>query len=124
MALTVLFMIFASFQLAAPASAAKVVDHGTKYSYWDDPVKFVWKTYQYNNNFVKVYATLYYKSKGKYVKGWNYVATIAKVTPTTVKIREWNDGADGPSVIVTYKKTSLTSAQYYWRLFRPDMLNF
>ncbi len=125
-ALMVLFVVFVGFQFAEPAAAVKVVDHGTKYGWngqdwtWD---KVTWKTYQYNNNFLKVYRTLYTKNpktKKYVVKGHDSFA-IAKVTRSSVKITNWSDLGIGPSKNVQYYKTKLTAAQYYWRTFRHEV---
>ena len=91
-ALITLFMVFIGFQAAAPAAAVKVIDHGTHYfTYENSNMKEVWKTYQYNNNFIKEYALFYYKTNGKYHFAFHEVTTITKVTPSTVKIKEWTD---------------------------------
>lgn len=120
MALAVLFVIFAGFQFAAPASAVKVVDHGTVYVNDLAPMKVVWKTYQYNNNFVKVYTTDYIKKHGKYVYLNRGITTIAKVTKNSAKITDWTTARKGTSV--TYHKTKLTAAQYYWRVGKAQII--
>jgi len=123
--LSVLFMVFIGFQCAQPASAVKIVDQGTHYFWLDNSkMKMVWKTYQYNNNFLKTKALIYYKykNKGKYHLAWHEVITIAKVTKTTVKVRDWTDSDFVPPTTVDYRKTKLTAAQYYWRIYRSKML--
>ena len=127
MALTVLFMIFVGFQFAEPAAAVKVVDHGTKYGWsgQDDAwVKVTWKTYQYNNNFLKIYRTFYYynhKTK-KYNPRLPDTFTLAKVTKSNVKITDkTNQNELGPDTSVDYRKTKLTAARYYWRVFRHEI---
>jgi len=135
MVLTVLFMVFAGLQFAEPVAAVKVVDHGTKIVNdhelgW---MKIVWKTYQYrykktgkiNNNFVKTYAKYYFKQKsGKYKLVETQDITLAKVTKSTIKITI-NARHPGEKPIgkpgVTYRKTKLTAAQYYWRVFRSEL---
>ncbi len=128
--LTVLFMVFVSFQLAGPVAAAKVVDHGTKYAWngQDGYFKIVWKTYQYNDNFLKTYVTKYLRDDEtkKYNElGIDEEFTFAKVTKSSLKITniaEWLVDFDTDPVDVSYKKTSLSAAQYYWRVFRPQTL--
>jgi len=119
MILAVLFMVFVGLQFAGPASAAKVVDHGTRYVGPTDHYKIVWKTYQYNNNFLKMTATTYYKNPNtkKYELNFNSVTTLAKVTKTSIKIKETRKQFINP-VDIHYDKTKLTAAQYYWRVFR------
>ena len=122
-ALITLFMVFIGFQAAAPAAAVKVIDHGTHYfTYENSNMKEVWKTYQYNNNFIKEYALFYYKKTGKYHFAFHEVTTITKVNKSTVKIKEWTDSIFVPGSDTRYAKTKLTSAQYYWRTYRPEML--
>ena len=119
--LVALFVVFVGFQFAEPATAVKVVDHGNTIG-WDTQIgwsKMTWKTYQYNNNFVKSYSTCYVKKHGKYVFGYSEVFTLAKVTKSTIKITDWVHIANTkPMTIITHKKTKLTAAQYYWREIR------
>jgi len=123
MMLSVLFMVFVGFQFAEPAAAVKVVDHGTKYG-WDGQdnawMKTTWKTYQYNNNHLKIYEAVYlkYPKTKKYVLFMNQKWVLTKVTKNSVKIRHWLYGGIGPAKGVFYDKTKLTTAQYYWRVFR------
>ncbi len=133
--LTVFIMVFVALGLAGSVSAAKIVDHGTKYTYSGQSgwMKIVWKTYQYkkysnsklNNNFVKSYVTYYVKDHdtGKYVLSFHDTFTLAKVTKSTIKITDTSDSELGPPVVVTYDKTKLTAAQYYWRVFRGQILH-
>lgn len=130
MALSMLFMVCAGFSLAGPVAAAKVVDHGTEYG-WSGQngwMKITWTTSQLyksgkiNNNFIKSYATYYFKDHGKYVLGWHEKVTIAKVAKNTVKITDWSDSELGPGTTVTYAKTKLTAAQYYWRVYRYNLI--
>ncbi|MGB9980483.1 hypothetical protein [Methanobacterium sp.] len=119
MFLTVLFMVFVGFQLAEPAAAVNVVDHGTRYGVdTGDHIKIVWKTYQYNNNFLKVYSKCYYKDPDtkKYILNYNSITTIKKIK-NTIKTTEIRGHYVNP-VNVHYAKTKLTAAQYYWRVFR------
>ncbi|MGB9980484.1 hypothetical protein [Methanobacterium sp.] len=125
--LSVLFMVFVGFQFAEPAAAVKVVDHGSKCSWngQDGWIKINWKTYQYNDNFLKTYTTLYLKNdkNGKYSKelseSENYV--LAKTAKNTLKVTSiWESLND--DVYVSRLKTKLTAAQYYWRVFRPLMM--
>ena len=125
MALSILFLAVFGLQFARPVAAVKVVDHGTHYFWLDNSkMNMVWKTYQYNNNFLKTKALIYYKynNKGKYHLAWHEVITIAKVTRSTVKIIDWTDSDFVPPTTVDYKKTKLTAAQYYWRIYRSKML--
>ncbi len=127
--LSVLFMFFVGFQLAEPAAAVKVADQGTKYAWngQDGHIKLVWKTYQYNNNFLKTYVAKYLKNEKtkKYEYGDDEEFIFAKVTKNSVKITNvaelLSDFSSDP-VEITYKKTKLTGAQYYWRVFRPQTL--
>ncbi len=123
-AITALFMVFVGFQFAEPVIAVKVVDHGTKCGKGMDDmdVKINWKTYQYNNNFMKTYDTVYSEYKGKYYLAWHDVTTIAKVTKSSVKITEWTDSELCPGTTVKYSKTSLTAARYYWRVYRSVII--
>ena len=125
--LTVLFMVFIGFQFAEPAAAVKVVDHGTNYGYSGQSgwMKVTWKTYQYTNNFLKTYATYYVKDPDtkKYILSYHEQVTIAKVTKNSVKITDKTDSELGPPVVVTYAKTKLTAAQYYWRVYRHNIIN-
>ena len=127
MALMALFVVFVGFQFAEPAAAVKVVDHGTKYG-WDGQnghTKVIWKTYQYNNNFLKAYTTHYVKDTRtkKYLFSYHETYTLAKVTKSSVKITDWTDSELCPGTTVSYKKTKLTAAQYYWRVYRHNILN-
>ena len=122
-ALMTLFVVFVGFQFAEPAAAVKVVDHGTKYG-WDGQdgawAKITWKTYQYNNNYLKTYQKVYlkYPKTKKYVLFMSEKWVITKVTKNSVKIKHWLYGGIGPAKGVIYDKTKLTGAQYYWRIFR------
>jgi hypothetical protein len=129
MVLAVLFMVFVGLQFAEPAAAAKVVDHGTKYAWngQDGYIKVTWKTYQYNNNFLKSYVAKYIKdSKTKrYEFGCDEEYVFAKVTKNSIKITniaDWLVDFDQDPVQIGYYKTKLTGAQYYWRVFRPQTL--
>ena len=125
--LAVLFMVFIGFQFAEPAAAVKVVDHGTKYG-WDGQddawMKTNWKTYQYDNNHLKVYETVYlkYPKTKEYVLFMHQKWVLTKVTKNSVKIRYWLYGGIGPAKGVFYDKTKLTAAQYYWRMFRHEYM--
>ena len=116
-----LLMVFVGFQFAEPAAAVKVVDHGTNVG-WDNQIgwsKMTWKTYQYNNNFVKSYSTCYVKKHDKYVFGYSEVLTLAKVSKSTIKITDWVHIVNTkPMTIITLEKTKLNAAQYYWREIR------
>ena len=117
--LSVLFMVFLGFQFAEPAAAVKVVDHGTRYVGPTDHYQIVWKTYQYNNNFLKVVSTIYYKNPNtkKYELNFNSVTTLKKITKTTLKYEETRKQFVNP-VDLHYTKTKLTAAQYYWRIYK------
>ncbi len=133
--LIVLFMVFIGLQFATAVSAAKIVDQGTKYS-WDGQngwTKSTWKTYQYrysngkiNNNFIISYIKRYAKGDGKpdvkagkYIFSFNERISIANVSANAVKITDWTNCELGPGTTVTYDKTKLTAARYYWRVYRP-----
>jgi hypothetical protein len=124
--LMTLFVVFVGFQFAEPAAAVKVVDHGTKYG-WDGQddtwAKLTWKTYQYNNNFLKIYRTFYTKNSKtkKYVLNSHESFTLAKVTKNSIKITYRSDAGIGPVMNIYYDKTKLTAAQYYWRVFRQEI---
>ena len=125
--LMALFIVFVGFQFAEPAAAVKVVDHGTKYG-WDGQngyTKIVWKTYQYNNNFLKTYTTHYVKDTKtkKYLFSFHDTYTLAKVTKKSIKITDWTDSELCPGTTVSYAKTKLTAAQYYWRVYRHEIIN-
>jgi uncharacterized protein YxeA len=109
--LAVLFMIFVGFQLAGPAAATNVVDHGTRYVGPTDHYKIVWKTYQDNNNFLKMVSTAYYKNPftKKYELNFNSVTALTKVTMTSIKIKETRKQFVNP-FDVHYAKTKLTAA--------------
>ena len=119
--LMTLFIVFVGLQFAEPATAAKVVDHGTKYYTIAHPkdTKITWKVYQYNNNYIKIYRNIWDKNlkTKKYYIEIHEITTIAKVTKNSVKITDWNDGVGG-GTSVSHAKTKLTAAQYYWRTFR------
>ena len=119
MVLAVLFMVFVGFQFAGPASATTVVDHGTRYVGPTDHYKIVWKTYQDNNNFLKMVSTAYYKNPytKKYELNFNSVTTLTKVTKTSIKVKETRKQFIN-LYDIHYDKTKLTAAQYYWRIFR------
>ena len=113
--LMALFVVFVGFQFAEPAAAVKVVDHGTNYGYsgqngW---MKVTWKTYQYNNNFLKTYRTFYTKNPKtkKYNIEFHEIDTITKVTKNSVKITTLCY-ATGGGKFVSYAKTKLTASQY------------
>ena len=124
-------MVFVGLQFAEPASAAKVVDHGTNYV-WSGQghtwIKTTWKAYQYqykkngkiNNNFIKIYCTSYAKipETKKYGYSCKDTYTITKVAKNIIKITDWTDSELCPGTTVSYKKTKLTAAQYYWRIYR------
>ncbi len=116
--LTVLFMASVAFGLG-PASAAKVVDHGTKYLDPAHHIKITWKTYQYNNNFLKMYKTAYYLNPytKKYELNYNSVTTFKKVSKTSIKVEELRKQFVNPYNLY-YAKTKLTAAQYYWRVYK------
>ncbi len=124
--LMALFVVFVGFQFAEPAAAAKVVDHGTTYG-WDAQdgawAKITWKTYQYNNNFLKTYRTFYTKNPKtkKYVLNSHESFTLAKVTKNSIKETYRSDAGVGPAKNVFYYKTKLTAAQYYWRVFKHEI---
>ena len=128
-ALMALFVVFVGFQFAEPAAAVKVVDHGTKYGWngQDGYTKVTWKTYQYNNNFLKTYATYYVKDPDtkKYLLSYHERYTIAKVTKKSVKITDWTDCelGPGPGTTISYDKTKYTASRYYWRIYRHIILN-
>ena len=119
--LVALFVVFVGFQFAEPAAAVKVVDHGNKVG-WSNELgwsKMTWKTYQYNNNFVKSYSSCYVKKHGKYIFYFSDVYTLAKVSKSTIKITDWTRvGNTKPMKSITREKTKLTAAQYYWRAIR------
>jgi len=133
-ALAILLMALVGLSMSGAVSAAKLVDHGTKYS-WDGQngwTKSTWSTYQYrysngkiNNNFIISYIKRYAKADnpdvkaGKYVFSFNERISIAKVSANTVKISDWSDSELGPGTILFYYNTKLTAAQYYWRVYRP-----
>ena len=129
MMLSVLFMVFVGFQFAEPAAAVEVVDHGTKYAYngQDGYIKVTWKTYQYNNDFLKTYVVKYGRNDEtkKYELGNDEEYTFAKVTKNSLKttdVADWVVDFDMDPVQISYCKTKLTAAQYYWRVFRPQVL--
>ncbi|MGB9978145.1 hypothetical protein [Methanobacterium sp.] len=88
-------------------------------------MKVTWKTYQYNNNFLKTYATYDVKDPDtkKYLVSWHERYTIAKVTKNNVKITDWTDNELCPGTTVTYDKTKYTAARYYWRIYRHNIIN-
>lgn len=132
-AVTMFLMVFVGFMIVGTAEAAWVkVDQGTKIVNDQELgwMKIVWKTYQYkykngkfNNNFLKTYAKFYFKRNGKYVLEENQIITLKKVTKSSIKItillKDKNYSRPG----VTYKRTKLNAAQYYWRVFRSGYLN-
>jgi hypothetical protein len=125
--LAVLFVAFVGFQFAEPAAAVKVVDHGTQYGWngQDDAwMKTTWKTYQYDNNHLKIYKTDYLKDSKtkKYVLFMHQKWVLTKVTKNSVKVGHWLYGGIGPCKGVFYDKTKLTAAQYYWRMFKHDYM--
>ena len=127
--LSVLFMVFVGFQFAEPAAAVKVVDQGSKYAWngQDGYIKVTWKTYQYNNDFLKTYVAKYLRDEDtkKYEFGYDEAFVFAKVTKTSLKITDiadWVVDFDQDPVQLRYCKTKLTGAQYYWRVFRPQTL--
>ena len=85
-------------------------------------MKVTWKTYQYNNNFLKTYATYYIKENRKYIVSHRETVTYAKVTKNTIKITDKTDSDMGPPVEKTYFKTKLTASQYYWRVDRHNII--
>ncbi len=118
-----LFISFISFQIAEPVAAVKVVDHFVKYqpdSQYGD-IKKVATTYQYNNNYLKIKTEVYKKSGTKYVFWENWWASLTKVSNTKLRINNWPT-IDGPSVDTHYVTTSLTAAQYYWRVYRAQII--
>ena len=123
-------MVFVGLQFAGPVAAAKVVDQGTKYAWngQDGYYKLAWKTYQYNNDFLKAYVTKYLRddTTKKYTElGVDEEFVFAKVTKSSLKITniaEWVVDFDLDPVQVSYTKTKLSGAQYYWRVFRPQTL--
>ncbi len=125
--LMALFMVFVGFQLAEPAAAVKVVDHGTKYGSSNDE-KITWNAYQYqnkgkiNNNFIKIYLNYWVKNPKtkKYNIEFHEIDTITKVTKNSVKITTLCY-ATGGGKFVSYAKTKLTASQYYWRIFRHGL---
>ena len=127
--LMTLFIVFVGLQFAEPATAAKVVDHGINHE-WDPQdgvwVKITWKTYQYNNNYIKTYSTVYTKKPKakKYVLEWHETSTLAKVTKNSIKETYRLDSKICPNKGVFYDKTKLTAAQYYWRIFRHEITVF
>lgn len=125
--LTVLFMLFVGFQFAEPAAAVKVVDHGVSYK-WDKTQGMwrqnTWTTYQYNNNFMKTVVITRWKFDSKYTYGYKNTITLAKVSKDTIKIRDVQDIMDPYVYSLNYKKTKLTAAQYYWRVYRTKLFNW
>ena len=87
-------------------------------------MKTTWKTYQYDNNHLKVYETVYlkYPKTKEYVLFMHQKWVLTKVTKNSVKIRYWLYGGIGPAKGVFYDKTKLTAAQYYWRMFRHEYM--
>ena len=120
---------FEGFQFAEPAAAAKIVDHGTKYGS-SGTDKITWSTYQYqhkgkiNNNFMKIYLNYWVKnSNNKYNIEFHEIFTIAKVTKNSTKITIRTYGFLVPGKEVVYAKTKLTASQYYWRIYRHNIIN-
>ena len=133
--LMTLFIVFVGLQFAEPATAAKVVDHGTKYVWSGQDnawMKITWTAYQYqykknckiNNNFLKIYRTGYIKNPKtkKYVYQSDDTFTLTKVGKNSVKITCKSKPDElGPGTSVEYRKTKLTAAQYYWRVFKHEI---
>jgi hypothetical protein len=125
--ITLMLSIFVfSLQIAEPVAAVKVVDHGTKVTYDNDLgwMKIVWKTYQYNNNYLKMHVKYYFKQNGKYVLDESDNITLAKITKSKIKITINALSVDniGGKPGVTYRKTELNAAHYYWREFRSETI--
>jgi hypothetical protein len=120
---TVLFMAIISFYIAEPAAAVNVVDHFVKYqtdSQYGD-IKMVTTTYQYSNNYLKIKTEVYKKSGNNYIFWENWWASLTKVSNTKLKINNWPT-IDGPNVDTHYVTTSLTAAQYYWRVYKAQIM--
>ena len=121
LACAVLFMVVVGFQITEPVAAVNVVDHFTKYqpdSQYGD-IKMVITTYQYNNNYLKIKTAVYKKSGAKYVFWENWWTSLTKISKTKLRINDWPT-IDGPSVKTHYVTTSLTAAQYYWRVYKAQ----
>lgn len=121
--------VFMVFVIVGSVSAAKVVDTGTKYAWngQDGYIKLEWKTYQYNDNFLKTYVAKYLRDEDtkRYEFGDDEEFVFAKVSKDSLKtttIADWFVDFDLDPVQISYCKTKLTGAQYYWRVFRPQTL--
>lgn len=120
--LMAIFLIFAiCIGMAGTASAAKtkLVDKG--YIKGTDPdmgyYKISWFTYQKGTYYVKTKLFFYMGSVDQTEK---LTVVMQKVSKTKLKITAY---VNGKKVGTEYDYTKLTAAQYYWRIFKPDMLS-
>jgi len=114
----ILFMLVISLQAVEPVAAAKLVDHGTIKGTDHDVgyYKYSWVTYQKGTSYVKTSWYLYF---GVIKDSSKETFILQKVSKTKLKITKYMDGT---KLVTEYHYTKLTAAQYYWRVFRPNIL--
>ena len=116
--LTILFVL-GSLQVIGPVAAAQnvdLIDHGTKYTTSD--AKCIWKTYECDENTIKIFKTYYYKENGKWVRDFGYAVTLEKDSSTDMKISQ--EDAWGTSI--RHETTQFSANYYYWKIYRPEWL--
>ena len=122
----VLFLVSGFLHFVEPTAAAgspKLVDHGTAYSakIQTNQYKLDWKTYMYDKNTRKVFTTIYIQKQGK----WKYLGKesilLHKMSKTTIKLSHIN--INGFDLEPKYIKTKVSVREYYWNVFRQDMIN-
>ena len=119
---TMLIAFVFGLQIAEPVAAAsmKLVDHGSVKGIDSDIgyYKYSWVTYQKGTSYLKIKGYFYVGSKDH---SFRTIFILQKLSKSRVKITSYTDGVSGGTA---YDRTKLTGAQYYWRVFRPEMLTF
>ena len=133
--LAAVFIVCSALHFIEPTAAASAkkgyqVDKGTTYFMDEtDPFphyyKLVWKTYWYSNN-VRTVQTVQYERFSKNAK-WKVLATgsitMYKVSKTKMKFIDIDKYKGKTSKWVYYEKTRLDTRNYYWKVFRPGLVN-
>lgn len=119
MAIFICSMLIMSSQAIDISAAAnpEVIDSGSG-KYWDPKlnmeVKYTWKTYQYNKN--HVVTNVWFNFKGVIIDGRFIMKKIGN--NLNIKMKVMGD------VVSTFSTVSpLTAEQFYWKIFRPGLVN-
>lgn len=125
-----LFML-GGLQMAAPVSAAKLIDHGS-YSYYEDQshqiLKTTWKTYQYNKNYIIIKIKNYVDNNLDYTEKITLKKVSNRKLKSVYEIQSKFKDEDGMmsysySKTTQYKKYSSSARKYYYSGLRSSFFN-